>query len=137
MPPRPAPADWRDAPQTAGTWRWALEGGNSSASFGVAGYAPVARVICDRAKGRVILMRSGAASAAVPMALRTTATMRPLSSDPAISPPNWLALALTARDPLLDNIAFSRGRFAFEAAGLATLYLPAWPELSRVIEDCR
>jgi len=44
---------------------------------------------------------------------------------------------LSARDPLLDAIAFSRGRFALEAAGLETLYLPAWPELSRVIEDCR
>ena len=136
-PPVPAPADWRDAAQTAGTWRWALEGGNSAASFGVVGYAPVARMVCERAKGRVILMRSGNASAAVPMAVRTTSTMRPLSSDPVISPQSWLALALPARDPLLDAIAFSRGRFAFEAAGLATLYLPAQPELSRVIEDCR
>lgn len=138
-PPLPvaAPADWRDAAQTAGTWRWALEGGNSAASFGVAGFTPVVLMVCERAKARVILMRSGAASAAVPMAVRTTTTMRPLASDPAISPPGWLALALPARDPLLDGIAFSRGRFAFEAAGLETLYLPAWPELSRVIEDCR
>ena len=136
-PPVLTPTDWRDAAQTAGTWRWALEGGKSTASFGVAGYAPVVRLVCERASGRVILMRAGTAAAAVPMALRTTATMRPLSSDPAISPPNWLAFALPARDPLLDAIAFSRGRFAFEAAGLETLYLPAWPELSRVIEDCR
>jgi hypothetical protein len=60
-----------------------------------------------------------------------------LMSDPARSPAGWLVVVLTARDPLLDAMAFSRGRFALEAAGLETLYLPAWPELSRVIEDCR
>ena len=44
---------------------------------------------------------------------------------------------IAAADKLLDAIAFSRGRFALEAAGQETLYLPSWPEISRVIEDCR
>jgi len=34
-------------------------------------------------------------------------------------------------------MAFSRGRFALETAGQETLYLPSWPEISRVVEDCR
>jgi hypothetical protein len=34
-------------------------------------------------------------------------------------------------------MAFSRGRFAIETAGLPTLYVPSWPEVSRVVEDCR
>lgn len=85
----------------------------------------------------MLLMRAGAATAAVPMAVRTTSTLRPMSSDPALSPSGWLVVAIPARDPLLDAMAFSRGRFTVEVAGLETLYLPAWPELSRVIEDCR
>jgi hypothetical protein len=46
-------------------------------------------------------------------------------------------VVLPARDALLDAIAFSRGRFALEAAGLETLYLPSYPEISRVVQDCR
>lgn len=136
-PPPPAPADWRDAPQTPGDWSWSIAGGRSTARYGRPGFAPFVQFSCDRAGARVILMVSGNATAAVPMAVRTTYTLRPMASDPALSPPGWLAVAIPARDPLLDAIAFSRGRFAIEAAGLETLYLPAWPELSRVIEDCR
>ncbi|HYN45217.1 MAG TPA: hypothetical protein VES64_00845, partial [Allosphingosinicella sp.] len=40
-------------------------------------------------------------------------------------------------DPLLEQMAFSRGRFLVYAEGGQALILPAWPELARVIEDCR
>lgn len=140
--PRPAPlalppADWRDAPQTPGSWTWALISGRSTASFGLPGASPLVVLICDRAAGQVQLVRAGSAPTAIPLAVATSALRRPLMSDPARSPAGWLVVPLTVRDPLLDAIAFSRGRFALEAAGLETLYLPAWPELSRVIEDCR
>ncbi len=140
--PRPAPlalppADWRDAPQTPGNWSWAMVAGRSTASFGLPGAAPLAVLSCDRAAGQVQLVRAGYAATAVPLAVATSNLRRPLMSDPARSPAGWLVVPLAARDPLLDAIAFSRGRFALEAAGLETLYLPAWPELSRVIEDCR
>jgi len=69
--------------------------------------------------------------------VRSTFGLRPLSSDPAASKPGWIALRLQPRDPLLDQIAFSRGRFTIEVAGQPPLYLPSWPEISRVIEDCR
>ena len=42
-----------------------------------------------------------------------------------------------AYDPLLDAIAFSRGRIGFSTSGLETLVVPPWPEVGRVIEDCR
>ena len=42
-----------------------------------------------------------------------------------------------AYDPLLDAIAFSRGRFTVESESGAMLVLPAWPEPARVVEDCR
>ena len=92
---------------------------------------------CDRAYARVLIARRGTASGAVPMALRSTARLRPLSSDPLLGSPGMVTAELGARDPALDAVAFSRGRFALETAGLVTLYLPSWPELSRVIEDCR
>jgi hypothetical protein len=44
---------------------------------------------------------------------------------------------LPASDPFLDQIVFSRGRFAVEAQGQARLILPTWPEPARVVEECR
>lgn len=44
---------------------------------------------------------------------------------------------LSAYDPLLDAIIFSRGRIAVGIPGQPTLVLPAWAEAERVIEDCR
>lgn len=139
-PPKPLPkppADWRDAAQTPGTWFWSNTGGRSTATFAVLGGAHQARLTCDRAANAVLLARPGDALVPVPMQVTTTALSRPLMSDPARSTPGWVVTALPVRDPLLDAMAFSRGRFAFEMAGAPTLYLPSWPELSRVIEDCR
>jgi hypothetical protein len=42
-----------------------------------------------------------------------------------------------ANDAVLDQIAYSRGRFAVEVQGLAPLIVPAWGEVGRVVEDCR
>ena len=134
--PAPPPADWRDAAQTPGDWHWLVSGGNSMASFGTPG-APVATLTCDQVTRSVLLARAGDAAGAVPMTVRTTFGQRPLSSDPAASKSGWIAARLAPRDPLLDQIAFSRGRFTLEVAGLPALYLPSWPEVSRVIEDCR
>jgi hypothetical protein len=131
------PADWRDAPQTRGTWTWAMSGDRSTASFGLPGQTPLAMLSCDPANRQVLLARAGAAPTAVPLAVATTSQRRPLLSDPARSPAGFLVVVLPARDALLDAIAFSRGRFALEAAGLETLYLPSYPEISRVVQDCR
>lgn len=134
--PRP-PADWRDAAQTAGTWRWGLVDSRSTASFvGTAGEA-LATLACDRINARVLVARRGDGVAPIPMSLTTTFGTRPLSSDPLRSPAGWVVAQLQTGDPVLDSIAFSRGRFALEVAGQETLYLPSWPEISRVIEDCR
>ncbi len=47
------------------------------------------------------------------------------------------SVSLNPRDPLLDAMAITRGRFAVEVEGETPLYLPAWAEVTRVIEDCR
>lgn len=127
-PPRPAPppANWQDAPQTPGDWRITAPG---SATFADG----LVTLRCNRQAGTVTLTRSGAAAAAS-LVVRTSDTARTL---PATATTSGLSADLPARDPLLDSIAFSKGRFAVEAPGTATLYVPSWTEVSRVIEDCR
>jgi hypothetical protein len=66
--------------------------------------------------------------------VRTTNGERALA---ASITPEGLAATLAASDPLLDAIAFSRGRIAIEAPGTPLLIVPSWPEPARVIEDCR
>lgn len=62
---------------------------------------------------------------------------RSLAAQSATQGPASLIGVLPANDPILDAMAFSKGRFAIETAGQQTLYLPSWPEVTRVIEDCR
>jgi len=137
-PPLPKPpADWRDAAQTAGIWNWGLVSGRSTASFVGPNGAALASLTCDRPNARVLLARRGDAGTSVAMALTSTFGTRPLSSDPLRGSPGWVVAELHTNDPMLDSIAFSRGRFALDVAGFEPLYLPSWPEISRVIEDCR
>lgn len=120
-------------PITPGDWVWSVEAGRSIARF--AGGALALR--CDRASGTVTLLRAGLAESPVPLTVTTTSIARDLAATPQAGPPGALAVALPARDSLLDAMAFSRGRFMVEAAGLPALYVPSWPEVSRVVEDCR
>lgn len=134
LPPPPSPAaDWRDAPITPGTWRWAMEGGRSVARFG----GEMLVLSCNRDAAAVTLMRPATAAGPVPVTILTSALNRTASASPEPGPPPTIALTLPARDSLLDAMAFSRGRFAVETAGLPALYLPSWPEVTRVVEDCR
>jgi hypothetical protein len=48
-----------------------------------------------------------------------------------------LSVLLASTDAALDKIAYSRGRIMIEASGTERLILPSWPEIARVIEDCR
>lgn len=139
LPPRPAlpplgpRVDWRDAPITPGDWRWTMAGGQSVARF--ADGLLVLR--CDRARKAVTLVRRGTADLPVPMTVITSSLNRPLSGTPQPGTDPGLVVTLPSNDPLLDALAFSRGRFAVETMGLPTLYVPSWAEVGRVIEDCR
>lgn len=139
--PRPAPApvrpvpqgaDWRDWAVTPGDWAYRGEARGSIATFGVSVSAALLTLRCDRAAGTVTLSRSGAA--ATPLTLRTSSLVRTVPVQPSAGS---AIVALTARDPLLDALAFSRGRFIVEQQGAPTLVVPAWAEVGRVIEDCR
>jgi hypothetical protein len=128
--PLPAPTPnvaWIDAPLSAGGWTY-RQGG--SAAFGPAG-SPTFIVTCTGS--RIHLERPGAGSGSL-LTVRTSSEARNL---PATLSGGSLVAELPASDPLLDAIAFSRGRFAVEAPGTARLVIPAWPEAARVVEDCR
>lgn len=136
-PPSPASAfkDWRDAPQTPGDWRHEASPTGAVARYGSPG-ATVFAIACNRTARSVSLIRSGSSAVSLPMSVATTSEIRSLSAEPAQGTAQLLA-SLPVQDPLLDAMAFSRGRFAVEVNGLPTLYLPAWAEVGRVIEDCR
>ena len=142
-PPVPAPAPtptplpftghWMDAPATAGDWSYQP----GLAAFGVQGAQPLLMLRCDRAGGTIEISRSGAAGAPAAMRVLTEFMDRSLDAAPAVGDPATLVARVPSRDPLLDAAAFSKGRFAVEVTGLATIYIPSFPEVTRVIEDCR
>jgi hypothetical protein len=80
---------------------------------------------CDKPTRTVTIGRPG----------QTVATLT-ISTDTASRslPPNG---RISAYDPLLDAIAFSRGRFIVSGGTAPTLAVPSWPEAARAIEDCR
>lgn len=108
--------DWRDLPLAPGDWSY--DSGTSEARYGDFSLR------CDSGRRQVVATRAGASG---PLRLRTTYGERVLPAGGA----------LPAEDPLLDEMAFSRGRFTVDGPGAAPLVLPAWPEPARVVEDCR
>lgn len=136
-PLAPPPADWRDAPRTPGNWIWSNASGKSVASYGSNPAAALVTLTCERERGEVRIARAAFGGGQVPMALTSTTGTRALLSEGGADGTGWQVAAIKAGDAVLDAIAFSRGRFVLEVAGQSTLYLPSWPEVSRVIQDCR
>jgi hypothetical protein len=90
---------------------------------------------CSRATRRVTLSKP-AATAVPAITIWTSSTRRNVATsfNPATGS---ISAEIVATDPLLDAMAFSRGRFAINVANAPALVLPAWPEVSRVAEECR
>jgi hypothetical protein len=121
-PPPPQPAvGWADMALTPGDWVY--REGDLSAVYG----AGVFTIRCDPATRRVTLSRGGAAGG---LTVRTSYGDRAVAGAPG-------GAVLPASDALLDQMVFSRGRFAVEAEGQPRLVLPTWPEPARVVEECR
>lgn len=140
--PRPVPAasaDWRDWAVTPGDWSYRQDQNGSTALFGATGGNALLTLRCDSASATLYLSRQG--SVVTPLTVRTSSVARsvpvqPTSAGP-VGAPAYVATRLTARDPLLDAMVFSRGRFIVEQAGTTTLVVPAWAEIAKVTEDCR
>ena len=137
--PTPTPVatydSWMDVPQTPGDWRYAQIANGSAARYGEGGSEPRFSLVCTGNR-RIELVRHGPFTADALMTVRTEHASRNLTT--TRTPDNAAVRAvLAATDPLLDAMAFSKGRFAIETPGAPALYLPSWPEVTRVIEDCR
>lgn len=114
-----------------------MTAGRSTASFGQPGAAALLTLACDRATATVRLVHAGSIGSQVPLGVTTTSGSFPLMSDVPAADTGQIATTIPARAKVLDAMAYSRGRFVVEVAGLAPSYVPAWPEVSRVVEDCR
>jgi hypothetical protein len=134
-PARVLGEDWRDWPYTSGDWVYRQDARGSIALYGQAGADAELTLRCDRTAHAMYLSRKGmvAANATV----RTSTLVRSLAMTPTGGMPPYVAVALNPRDPLLDAMGFSRGRFVIEQPGLPPLVVPAWAEVERVTEDCR
>ena len=141
-PPAPAATvpppvvEWIDAPAATGAWFYQSDAEGPRALFGVPNSEGIFIVRCDPAARTITLSREGVGSGDR-LTIRTTSLTRSLPASARNDPLPAITATLPAQDPLLDAIAFSRGRFAVEAAGAERLVLPAWAEPARVIEDCR
>ena len=126
-----------DAPQTPGTWSYRDEGSETLAYFGSASAPQTALAFsCDRAARTIRIGRPGYTADRMTIRTETVSRALPAGSGRIAIPPSTVA-ELSANDPFLDAMAITKGRFAVETPGFPTLYVPAWVEVSRVIEDCR
>jgi hypothetical protein len=130
--PAPQPLDWQYRSATPGNWTYHQEGAGSTALFASPVAGSLLTLRCDPAVGRISLLRSGVGQGAM-----TVRTSYGATGWPATATPSGTLATRAASDAALDQIAYSRGRFAVEVQGLETLILPAWAEVGRVIEDCR
>ena len=133
--PLAAIADFGGAAVAPGSWSYAAVQGGSEARFIDATTTVRLAIRCNRATRRVNISRISTTSAPA-LSLWTSTIQRSL---PARFEAN--AFRVTAEigsyDPLLDALAFSRGRIAVTMAGASPLVVPAWPEAARAVEDCR
>lgn len=135
--PTPTYDNWMDAPATPGNWTYRPVQGGSAALFGQRQGEPLLTMRCDRSQRQVLLERPAALSGPVPVVIRTETSNRTVASTGLAAPLQVVRTSISANDRLLDAMALSKGRFAIETSGLPTLYIPAWPEVTRVVEDCR
>ena len=97
----------------------------ATADGSIAMYGTQIQLRCDKATRTVTIARPNAGPAALTIATDTMTRTLPPSG------------RLLATDPLLDAIAFSRGRFIVSGGTGPTIAVPSWPEAARSIEDCR
>lgn len=110
----------KSLPLIVGNWSYA-----ATATGGEARFGPHLSLLCDKATRTVTISRPG-----TPVAALTVVT----DMQTRTLPPNG---RLSAYDPLLDAMAFSRGRILVAGGSAAVLAVPSWPEAARAIEDCR
>ena len=104
----------------AGQWNYVASATGSEARYG----AHIA-LRCDRTTRTVSIYRPNLPDSSLSVATNALTRALPVGG------------RLLANDPLLDAIAFSRGRFLISGGSAPILAVPSWPEAARSIEDCR
>ena len=144
-PPQPTPSptptvelsgEWTEWPASAGEWIYRQDARGSIALFGMANEDAELTLRCDRNARRIFLTRAGAANTPVPLTIRTTSGAQSFTAQPTGGELPYLGIALAPTDMILDRMIYSRGRFLVDGGG-APLVVPSWPEIARVVEDCR
>jgi len=132
---QPAPPDLSTATPLPGRWSWTpTVDGSEATYFDTAGRAQL-WLHCMRGARTVTVARPASGAAPFLLVWSTSASRNLLASyNPATA---RITAQLNAADPLLDALAFSRGRIGAGISGTAPLVAPAWPEIARVVEDCR
>ena len=128
--------EWPDWPLEAGDWVYRRDDRGSLALFGPVGQNALVTLRCDRARARVYLGRAGGGPAQK-IVIRTSSAMKEFSASPTGATPPFLAIEILPADPILDAMAFSRGRIAIEVEGQPSIAIPSWAEITRIMEDCR
>ena len=118
---------YRNRPLTTGAWTLLLAAESSEARYGEAGRPARLTLRCDMAARRVRITRPDRTPGTITIV--TSSMTRTLTAPGEV----------LASEPLLDAIAFSRGRFVVLAPASSgdALIIPAWPEAARIAEDCR
>ena len=119
----------------AGAWVYRRDERGSIALYGTAGADALVTLRCDKARARVFLSR--ASDVGGTMTVRTSSTSKGVTVQPTGGKPAYAASELAVGDPILDAMAFSRGRIALELSGAQNIAIPVWSEIGRVVEDCR
>ncbi len=139
-PPPPPPSvakpvqNWEERALTAGAWRY--DAAQRAATYMAAGQAtPIISMTCTGGSMRLETQAFASGGQAVAVDFKSSFGNTRLRFEPFGSAGNMLLLS--PRDHKLDQMAFSRGRFALDASNGRTLTLPAHSEVGRAIEDCR
>jgi hypothetical protein len=130
-------ANYLDAPETPGNWSYAQFPFGTQAIYNSGDPATSFALSCVAADRRITFTRPLAAPQAQAFEIVTESVSRSLSAVPAQGGAPALVATLDPSDDILDAMAITKGRFAVQTSGARTLYIPAWVEVSRVIEDCR
>lgn len=129
-------AQWDALPQAEGDWNWrgGAGSGDTYAEFDSADGENLVHLRCEPDNGELVLSLASDNLASDAVTIHTETQSRVLAADAGESS---LSTRIDREDDLLDAMAFSRGRIAFEVEGDIAFAVPAYPEITRVIEDCR
>jgi hypothetical protein len=135
-PPPRLTGDWNDWPFTPGNWTYRRDGRSSVAQFGASGLNPMISFRCDAENRRITLSREASAPSAR-LVIRTSSMTKTLAATRSEANSAYLTADIATTDPILDAMAFSRGRVLVEMEGQQPVILPSWAEIARIVEDCR